>query len=52
MVYGKWVFVALWVVLFMKSPVKHYGLGFEFKTVDESINEVCRLYLKDLKRKG
>ncbi|MFT4654022.1 MAG: O-antigen/teichoic acid export membrane protein [Kangiellaceae bacterium] len=27
-VYGKWVFVVLWVCLFYFAPVKSYGLGF------------------------
>ncbi|MFQ3218962.1 MAG: O-antigen/teichoic acid export membrane protein [Paraglaciecola sp.] len=27
-VYGKWVFVVLWVSLFYFAPVQHYGFGF------------------------
>ncbi|WP_425304068.1 oligosaccharide flippase family protein [Brumicola pallidula] len=27
-VYGKWVFVALWLILFYFAPVKNYGIGF------------------------
>jgi O-antigen/teichoic acid export membrane protein len=27
-VYGKWVFVILWVILFYFAPVKNYGIGF------------------------
>jgi PST family polysaccharide transporter len=30
--YGKLVFSLLWVFLFFFSPIKAYGLGFEFKT--------------------
>jgi PST family polysaccharide transporter len=30
-VYGKWVFVTLWVALFYVSPVQHFGLGFQAK---------------------
>lgn len=29
-VYGKWVFAALWVGLFYFSPVKSYGVSFQF----------------------
>lgn len=28
-VYGKWVFVVLWVCLFYFAPVKNYGVGFK-----------------------
>ena len=41
---------AVSITKYDNSKLKN-ALGFEFKTVDESINEVCRLYLKDLNEK-
>jgi nucleoside-diphosphate-sugar epimerase len=41
---------AVSITKYDNSKLKN-ALDFEFKTVDESINEVCRLYLKDLNEK-
>lgn len=32
-VYGKWVFAILWMALFIKSPVKRFGVGFKPNTM-------------------
>lgn len=41
---------AVSITKYDNSKLKN-ALNFEFKTVDESINEICRLYLKDLNEK-
>ncbi|MBL4629762.1 MAG: oligosaccharide flippase family protein [Paraglaciecola sp.] len=49
-VYGKWVFASLWIVLFYFAPVQRFGFGFDVKTLISLIKTSGKLLSSELVR--
>lgn len=49
-VYGKWIFVSLWLILFYTSPVKSYGLGFNAGVLKHLLKTSSQLFFTESTR--
>lgn len=49
-VYGKWVFVTLWLLLFYASPVRSFGLGFNAAVLKHLLRTSTQLFATEITR--